>query len=188
MIPQYRGFKSEKATSFAPLPAGGYVAKIINAKIEEYSWGSVLVIAFDVAEGDYTGFFAKQFGENTSVDRKWKGTYRITIPDESSEYFDSQKRGFNNLVFSLEDANSGYHFDWNEKTLKNLYLGVLFRKKEWEWNGKIGWTTECCSCVSANEIRSGNFKIPKDKPLPKQSFSQAESGFNSVADDDDLPF
>ena len=33
-----------------PLPAGGYVAKILNAKVEEYSWGEVLVISFDVAE------------------------------------------------------------------------------------------------------------------------------------------
>ena len=35
-----------------PLPAGGYVAKILNAKVEEYSWGEVLVISFDIAQRD----------------------------------------------------------------------------------------------------------------------------------------
>ena len=47
MIPKYNGSKSEKSTSFAPIPAGGYVAKIMGARIENYSWGSVLIIAFD---------------------------------------------------------------------------------------------------------------------------------------------
>ena len=31
MIPKYNGSKSEKSTSFAPIPAGGYVAKIMGA-------------------------------------------------------------------------------------------------------------------------------------------------------------
>ena len=54
MINKYKNAKAEKASSYAPLPAGGYVAKIAGARIEDYTWGSVLVIAFDIYEGEYT--------------------------------------------------------------------------------------------------------------------------------------
>ncbi len=196
MIPQYNGSKSEKATSFAPLPAGGYVAKIVGARIENYSWGSMLVIAFDICEGEHTGFFQEQFDNNTNDDKKWKGTYRITIPDEKSEYFSSQKRSFNNLIYALENSNGNYHFDWNEKNLKGLTFGVLFRNKEWEWNGKTGWTTECCAVTDADEIREESFTIPKDKPLANHATAAAATGtgvgnnpeFDTITDDDDLPF
>lgn len=194
MIPKYNGSKSEKSTSFAPIPAGGYVAKIMGARIENYSWGSVLIIAFDIYEGEYTGFFQQRFDKDTSTDKKWKGTFRITIPDESSEYFSSQKRSFNNLIYALEASNGNYTFDWNENGLKGLTLGVLFRNKEWEYKGKTGWTTECCSVTDADEIRQGDFKIPKDKPLDNSSGSTVNtnsgsgSGFSNVPLDDDLPF
>lgn len=194
MIPQYNGSKSEKATSFAPLPAGGYVAKIVGARIEPYSWGSVLVIAFDISEGEYVNFFKEQFDNNTNDDKKWKGTYRITIPDEKSEYFGNHKRSFNNLIYSLESSNGNYHFDWNEKNLKNLTFGVLFRNKEWEWNGKTGWTTECCACTAADEIREESFKIPKDKPLNSSTGATVSTNTGTTADstdallDEDLPF
>ena len=47
----FNGLEIKKSVSASePLPAGGYVAKILNAKVEEYSWGEVLVISFDVAE------------------------------------------------------------------------------------------------------------------------------------------
>ena len=36
----FNGLEIKKSVSASePLPAGGYVAKILNAKVEEYSWG-----------------------------------------------------------------------------------------------------------------------------------------------------
>ena len=60
-----------------PLPAGGYVAKVLTAIVEDYSWGEVLVISFDIAEGEYKDFFSKQYRENTREDKKWKGNFRL---------------------------------------------------------------------------------------------------------------
>ena len=49
----FNGLEIKKSAGASePLPAGGYVAKILNAKVEEYSWGEVLVISFDIAEGE----------------------------------------------------------------------------------------------------------------------------------------
>ena len=81
------------ASSSEPLPAGGYVAKIMNAEVKEYSWGEVLVISFDIAEGEYKDFFATQYRENTNEDKKWKGNFRLTVPQEGNQYFENQKKG-----------------------------------------------------------------------------------------------
>ena len=55
---------------------------------------------------------------NTSDNKKWRGNYRINIPNENNQYFDSQRKSFNNLIACLEETNAGYHFDWDETKLK----------------------------------------------------------------------
>lgn len=195
MIPSYTGMKAEKASGYSPLPAGGYVATIVNAKVESYSWGSVVVVAFDILEGDYKNFFKKAFDQDDREDKKWRGTYRLTVPDESSQYFENNKRSFNNFIYALEDSNSGYHYDCDEKKLKGKKIGVLFRNKEWEMNGKTGWTTECGACTCVRDIREGNFKPLKDKPLKASNSTTQSTGasVNAIVDapadsGDDLPF
>ena len=42
----FNGFEAKRSAAKEPLPAGGYVAKIMGAKEETYTWGSVLVISF----------------------------------------------------------------------------------------------------------------------------------------------
>lgn len=181
--------KRSKGSS-EPLPAGGYVAKIMNAEVINYSWGEQLVLSFDVSEGEHKGFFAEQYKANQSEDKRWKGNFRLTVPDEKNQYFESQLRAFGNAIACIEESNGGYHWDWNESGLKGKTIGVLFRNKEWEYNGSTGWTTECCTVVSADEIRSKKFKMPKDKPLKNRSAQQTQSAaavFDEVLDDD-LPF
>lgn len=190
MIKSYNGFKAERTVARETLPAGGYVAKIMDANIISYDWGDVLKIDFDIAEGDFKGFFANDYRANTNDNKKWRGSYRINIPTETNQYFENQKRSFNNLIACLEETNNGYHFDWDETKLKNKGIGVLFRNKEWDYNGSTGWTTECCAVTTAQDIRDGNFKMPKDKPLKKQAAETTYTTPFSPIDDDesDLPF
>ena len=188
----FNGLEIKKSVSASePLPAGGYVAKILNAKVEEYSWGEVLVISFDVADGEYKDFFSKQYKENTREDKKWKGNFRLTVPNEGNQYFDSQKRTFGNAIWAIEESNSGYHWDWNEDALKGKMVGVLFRNFEWEMDdGRSGWSTECCTFVSVEDVRTGNFKQPKDKPLKrKENYSSNQfSEMVEIDSTEDLPF
>lgn len=172
----FNGFEAKKqGGEREKLPAGGYVAKIMNAEEISYSWGSVLLISFDVIEGEYKDFFRRDYQENTNEDRKWRGTYRLTIPrDDGSEKDEWTKRTFGNAIWAIEDSNRGYTWDWNEAGLKNKTVGVLFRNREWEMSGNTGWTTECCKLTSVDDIRNGKFKMPKDKPLenkPADSFA-----------------
>lgn len=188
MIRSYNGFKAERTVARETLPAGGYVAKIMDAQVLTYDWGEVLKIDFDIAEGEHKGFFAADYRANTANDKKWRGSYRINIPSENNQYFDSQKKSFNNLIACLEETNAGYHFDWDETKLKNKGIGVLFRNREWEYNGNTGWSTECCTVTTAEDIRNGNFKMPKDKPLKKATATTAAAFTDVEDDDDDLPF
>lgn len=191
MIKSYTGMKAEKTVANKPLPVGGYVAKIEKAKVEDYSWGQVVVIAFDIAEGEHAGFFKKQFDSNPNEDKKWKGTYRLIVPDESSEYFTSNQKTFNNFIYALEDSNSGYHYDCDETKFKGKLLGVIYRNKEWEMSdGRTGWTTECGAVTDIQAIRENTFKPLKNKPLKNSSSANnnQNSGFEDMPLDDDLPF
>lgn len=172
-----------------PLPVGGYVAKIMNAEVKEYTWGDVLVVSFDIAEGEYKDFFANQYKANTNEDKKWKGNFRINVPQEGNQWFDSQKRTFGNAIACIEESNNGYHWDWDEAKLKGKLVGVLYRNYEYDIDGRQGWSTECGTFVSVDDIRNGNFRQMKDRHLKNKPVETkpAVSDFEEITDDD-LPF
>ena len=195
MIKSYNGYKPERTTSRETLPAGGYVARIVDATVISYDWGDVLKVDFDICEGEYKDFFGTDYRNNTNDDKKWRGVYRINIPCESNQYFDSQRKSFNNFIACVEETNNGFHWAWEEKALKGKGIGVLFRNKEFSMdnaNGHFeGWTTECCAVTTAKDIRDGNFKMPKDKPLKSKVTSApafAETAFSDSTEEGELPF
>ncbi|MBR0161922.1 MAG: hypothetical protein IJQ02_11665 [Oscillospiraceae bacterium] len=190
---RFEGFEAKKAGGAREiLPVGGYVCEIKSAKVEEYRGGeySSLVLAIDVTEGKYAGFFRRDYDNNDREDRKWRGVYRISLPkDDGSEQDGWTKRIFGNFIWAVQESNPGYVWDWEEKKLKGKQLGVLFRNKEWEYNGRTGWTTEAAGAVSVDALRAGEFKLPKDKPLKNHPVTS--SGFYAEpeeAEDGDLPF
>lgn len=187
----YNGYKAKKSTGAREiLPAGGYVAKIMAAKEKQNPWGNTLEVAFDIAEGDYHGFFKRDYDNNTRDDRKWRGVMRLSTPsDQDDPERDSWKKtGFENFTACVEESNPGYEWDWNEAGLKGKMVGVLFNNREWEMNGNTGWTTECRYAASVDDIRDGRFKIPKDRPLKKNE-GTASSGFSEIDDpDEEVPF
>lgn len=196
---RYNGAAAEKITTREQLPIGGYEVKIISVKEEVFDWGARLAIAFDIVEGEYKGFYQKDFDNQNGEDKKWRGVYRIYEPkDDGSEKDAWTKKTFNNLIFCLEDSNPNYHFDWDplEKgdfsQFKGKLLGMLFRNEEWEMNNngeyRTGWSTKPFSVLSTGDIKDGNFKMPKDKPLKNKT--NTSNSFTPMADDDDgeLPF
>ena len=186
---QFKDFKSERSsTGRETLPAGGYVCQILSAKVEENDWGSTLVIAHDVCEGDYNGIFKRDYDQNTMENKKWRGTFRLKLPkDDGSEQDAWKKRSFNNFIWAVEQSNSGYHFDWDETKMKGLIVGGLFVLREYEGqNGDIRQGTTLASWTTADTVRNNKFKLPKDKLLKREE-SSSSSGFTPVTDDD-LPF
>lgn len=173
----FNGYKAERKSAREILPAGGYIAKIMDAKEIEYTWGSVLEISFDICEGEYRDFFATDYRSNTSEDKKWRGTYRLTVPkDDGSEKDGWTKNTFNGAMWAIEESNPGYRWAWDEKSLKGKTVGVLYRNREWEMNGNTGWTTEAAVLDTVDNVRNGKFKLPKDKPLANKKATPAFGG------------
>lgn len=84
------GYKQAEATSFSELPKlqpGGYVVKILNIKVEPTDWGSRLAIQFDIAEGEFKGFFDKLYKATPDEweNKKWKGSMRLSIPHDTGD-------------------------------------------------------------------------------------------------------
>lgn len=52
------GYAQAKAyADIERLPVGGYVLKILNVDYKEYDWGDVIILSFDIAEGEHRDFF-----------------------------------------------------------------------------------------------------------------------------------
>ena len=186
----FAGFETTRPYSnIERLPAGGYVVKILDAEEVEYSWGRVLVISFDVSEGEHKGFFRQNYEDQQVEDRKWKGTYRMNLPKEDgSEKDEWTARRFRTDMDAIRDSNPGFHWDWNEKGLKGKIVGALFRNKEYEFNGIRGFFTECCAFTDTGIIRSNKFKMPKDKLLKQHSGQSIPDDDFAPVVDDSLPF
>ena len=64
----FNGFESKKSAGARELlPAGGYVAKILDAVEVPYDWGNVILISFDILEGDYKDFFKKDYKDRADA-------------------------------------------------------------------------------------------------------------------------
>ena len=176
------------------LPKGGYIVRIMGAEVKEYSWGQRLEISIDISEGEYKDFYAADYRSQTGEDKKWKGVLRLSVPtDDGSEKDDLTKRIFKGNIEAVEDSNSGYHWDWDEKKLKGKTVGCIFRNEEWEIGGRSGWKSQPYKFIPADKIRSGDFKIPDDKAKSSKTSSGSVntdlSNFEEITTgNSDLPF
>ena len=175
------------------LPAGGYICEIrkCKEKANKNSNGTHLEIAFDVCEGDYRGFFEKDYRSQDREDKFWHGLINQNVPDESSAKYSQQCQFFKRFVNAIEDSNSGYHWDWNEEGLKGKRIGVLFGEKERKsQRGTIYIVTEAREIIAVDDVRDGRYKMPPKKALEPENATIVNSAeFAPVSDeDDDLPF
>ena len=187
--------KTQAYTESNRLPVGGYVLRILNVKIEEGKNGNSdqMVIAFDVAEGDYAGFYQKNFNDQTGEDKKWKGTTRLWLPkDDGSEKDEWTKRRFKTFIVNVEDSNNGYHWDWDESKLKGKLVGGIFNEKEWELNGNTGFFTNLHHFTTIEKVHQNDFKIPETTFLKnrQQNATPMPDGFVDVkaGSPEEIPF
>lgn len=151
------------------LPLGAYVCKVRNAIVQGNERGEQLCILFDIAEGEYAGFFANEFNASTNPDKKWKGVLKQWLPkDNGTEKDEWTKSSLKGMTTAFEKSNTGYCWDWNEASLIGRLIGVLFRNEEWEYEGKTGWAVRPFRAISVDSVRDATFTLPKDKPLKKE--------------------
>lgn len=194
----------QAARERVPLPAGAYLIKIIDAKQEDVTAKddpgtvlfSVLKIGLDITEGEFAGYYQNDYSAQQKEDKRWKGVLRQYLPkDDGTEKDGWTASALKALVEAVEESNPGFHFDWDEKKLKGKLAGCLFRSEEWAFDGRTGWTTRPLKLISVETLRSGKYRLPKEKPLPENKrpvsidIAPDNQDFTPVsADDEDLPF
>ena len=164
------------------LEAGGYVCKILNAKEEKSQSGKeMLVIAFDIEEGEHKDYFKRRFDNDTRLDKKWpvNGIYRQMLEGENAVGY------LKGMITSLEASNPKFKWDWDESKLKGLKFGGIFRREQYEaFDGSLKFSTKLQYIRSVEKIKNNDFNIPEDKLLNKP---QNEGEYITV-NDDELPF
>lgn len=185
------------------LVPGGYICKIAGARYEKVNTkngpAQKLVLAFDIAEGEFAGHFDAQFKrakEQDASKAKWRGTYDCFILTNEGK----TNPFFKGLIACIDKSNEPFQCvvngQLNEANLKGKLIGLLFRKEEYMGSdGKKKETVKACAARSVQTIREGNFEIPEPKLLQGSgggrgaapSFKPADHGFTQV-DDDELPF
>lgn len=149
------------------LEPGGYICKIISAKVEKAKEGKnydeLMKVAFDIDEGNFKGYYSRRFdrSKNYRSDAKWPGVYHQTIKQSDLRYF----KGF---ITAIEESNPGYKWTWDESSLKGKIFGGIFGEEEYRGNdGKVRTITKLQWVRSVGKVREGSFTIPPIKRLQR---------------------
>lgn len=186
--------KSKRKKSFQQLPKDAYVIKIKDAKQEKWPSGDeVIRIAFDIAEGEYMGFYQKQFEANTSEDKKWPmdAVFNLNVPADGCEQYVWDN--WNTFFADLEDSNGGFVFGGDLKSLRGKVIGGLFHNRQSEYKGTIYDHIVMRYTRPADDVRNGKFgKLPNDKLVntaPKKT-SAPDGEWMKIGDtaEEELPF
>ena len=170
---------------FKILPAGGYKCSIKKVACEKTQAGKeYLKIAFDIAEGEYKDFYKEKFANYTRDinQKKWSGIWTIFIEGYESGTTNPKFKG---LITSIEASNDNFKFNFDEKTLENKKVGIVFREEEFiGQDGQIHTAVKPCFAMNYDEVEKA--KIPNRKELNNNQLNEIINAVGS--NNDDLPF
>lgn len=169
-----------EAGEFKPLVKGIYPLIIKDAV--EVADKEYLTFSLDIVKGEFKDYF-KNIGLN----------YIRSYKENALPFFKA-------FMTAVEKSNSGYIWNWEEKTLINKYVMGVFGEEEYVANdGTIKVKVVLVECRSVEAFKEGKIKIPELKKLTQEQInerlSQLKSDFPMNAEpapqllsDDDLPF
>lgn len=206
MIKKPQGYDEAAAYTgeFQALPKGKYVCKIrqVAEATEEDRNGRQwrkFVILYDIAEGEYTDFYDRQYKaeKETNPKAKWRGVFKQNMDDKGTPWLKG-------VITAIERSNN-FTFPWdkegNEKALAGKKFGGIFRRRQYEKdNGERAMATELWRVRSVAGLAEA--EVPEDELLPdgatgRKAPAQAEArsavgdGFMNIPDgveDDAIPF
>lgn len=118
----------KETEEYSKLTAGAYVCKICDVKdIEEKEY---LKVTYDIAEGDFAGYYEYLRGKFPSWD--WCGAY-------TKSYKTSALPMFKRFCSAVSKSNGSYVFDGgavnaDEKSLIGKKIGIVLREEEYYGN------------------------------------------------------
>lgn len=166
---------------FARPNANGYICRIIDVQdvpIGADGKGDYLKISYDIADGEFKGYYKEQFDK---FGGNWFASFIRSYKEKALGMF----KHFTNCI---EQTNTGYVWDWNEKGLVGKFVGLVLGEEEYIGNdGGIKTRLYVKDIKTVEQIKSGDFKIPEIKKV-KAEMSIDDTGFIPMPNNDDLPF
>ena len=171
----------KESSGFEKLPVGGYIIKILN--VQDVAEKEYLKVSFDIADGEYKGFFKKQYDGDTRTDKKWPNAGSFVRSYKSTA--ESMFKGF---VNAIENSYKGFKFDFDEKKLVGKQVGIVVGMEQYlNQKGQVRERTYVSAVRSVDTIKKGDFKVPELKMLDATKTTSAapkpsESFVNPFAD------
>ena len=177
MKPTYKDCEPKKTGGFIELPpVGAYVAEIQAVRVVEQNDRDVIELFMEITEGEYANRFhevyedqKERFGDSA----KYKGIFKLTPPVDGDE--DWRKRTFEGNLWCVQQSNSGYAWDWDEKKLKGKKVGISIRRRLYTYNGKDRETTEIGRFETIDDVKAGMVKPMNDRDNRENKSESAES-------------
>lgn len=197
----YSGFEARQSRYLESPPEGAYEAQIQGVRLERDSKNvhDVLVLMIEIMYGDYANRYHELYESKKSRfggDAKYPGVFRLTVPNEDeAEDGSFLKRRFENAMFCIEQSNPGYHWAWDERSLKGKGIGISIRKRLYNYNGKDYEGTEIGQLETLEDVISGKCKVMKprdsrpkeDAPVTAAGGAPLPPGY-SIVEDEEVPF
>lgn len=167
----------QEAGEFKSLPAGAYNCIIRNA--EDYPDREYLKITYDIAEGEYKGYYDEIRGKHP--DWAWTGAYVKSYKTKALPMF---KR----FCSAVSKSNGNFIFDGNtvnadEKTLIGKRLGLVLAEEEYYTNSgdkktRLFVNRECpvdqLAAVKVPEVK----RLKESAPATAATMGSAEGFMN----------
>lgn len=180
-------------TTFDVLPAGGYIAKIIE--VDDRTWSGhsepAHIIHMDISEGEHRGIYKKN---NQGADKDRWLTYWFAEPMPGSPEWLLSKVG--GIQTSLMESNDNVNLN-DPHAWKGKLVGVVVGDEEAESSSGTVYTRPYVSYICSigrimkGENQPGGYKIPKlkklESALPKP-LAATELPDSFSAAEDDIPF
>ena len=177
----YQRAEASTGTDFQRLPAGGYVCRIISATDHPTEEKPYLDIVYDVAEGEYAGYYSDEWGKTNL----WAHSVRW--------YYTKAALGMFKGNLKAVDESNGTSFETaaltgiDERKLAGCVVGMIIGEEEYEGNdGSTKTRLRVRSTRPVSHIRDGRFKTPELKKLEVAEPIVPSKPDNF--DEDELPF
>lgn len=184
MITFSTDYKNVKANTgdFVRLPAGGYVAQITAV---EYKEGDkpFLECTFDIAEGEYKGFYSDDWGKEHPYAHQFR-QYQTPKSEGAFKGFLHNIDASNGTDFVKSTENTGR---LDERELVGKYIGLVIGYRERVTDrGEVREVSYVNKYRTVDGIRNGRYKVPELQKLPAQP-AMAPEGFENLRADE-IPF
>ena len=150
-------------------PVGGYVVRVVG--VEEVEPKEYVSLVYDIAEGPYANFYDDPFGRANPWAHRFVRSYK-----------ESARGMFKAFLCRLEESNRGFSIEqWQRRCdardFVGLELGVVLQYEDYTNDrGEDKERLQVVSVVSAQDVRSGNYKVPGRKDSRRKAPEAAGFG------------